>query len=147
MNKERIGSLFFLSVGFVAFFLSLRFEIGSLNRPGPAMFPLILSVSLCIVGMMILISGRRGERIDWHMSVEHFTKPVKILILTVGFILAFGKLGYLATSSLYLFGLFLWVCRFRLWKTVLWAVVLASAGFYFFGRLLSVQLPMGPFTL
>jgi putative tricarboxylic transport membrane protein len=144
MKKESVGSLFFLIVGFSSFFLSLKYGIGSLSQPGSAMFPLVLSISLCIIGTLLFISGSQEKRIDWRVPLKQFGRPLKIFVLTVGFILAFERLGFLATSFLYLLGLFLWVCRFRVWVAVLWAVLLTSASFYFFAKLLSVLLPMGP---
>jgi putative tricarboxylic transport membrane protein len=144
MNKERIGSLFFLFAGLFALFHSLKYPIGSLTLPGPGMFPLILSILLCILGILIFISGRGKERFDWRIPIKQFARPLEIFILTVGFILAFEPLGFLLTSFLYLFGLFLWVCRFKLWVALMWAIVLMPASFIFFGKILGLLLPMGP---
>jgi putative tricarboxylic transport membrane protein len=144
MNKERIGSLFFLFTGLFALFHSLKYPIGSLTLPGPGMFPLVLSVLMCILGILIFVSGKGKEGIDWHTPIKQLARPVKIFILTVGLILAFEPLGFLITSFFYLFGLFLWVCRFRLWVALMWAIVLMPASFIFFGKILGLLLPMGP---
>ncbi len=147
MNNERVGSLFFLLVGAFAFLYALDYELGPMNQPGPAMFPLILSASLFIVGILILISGKGEKRVDGRASLKELVRPMKIVLLTVGFIIVFGRLGYLITSFLYLFGLFLWVCRFRPWKAVVWSILLAPASFYFFGKLLGILFPVGPLSL
>ena len=144
MNKERIASLFFIFTGFFALFHSLKYPIGSLTLPGPGMFPLVLSVLMGLLGILIFISGRGRERIDWRTPIRQLGRPLEIFILTVGFILAFERLGFLITSFLYLFGLFIWVCRFRLWVAFLWAIVLMPASFIFFGKILGLLLPMGP---
>jgi putative tricarboxylic transport membrane protein len=144
MNKERIGSLFFLLAGFFALYHSLKYPIGSLNMPGPGMFPLALSILLCVLGILIFVSGRGKEDVDWRTPIRQLARPIEIFILTAGFILAFEPLGYLLTSFLYLFGIFLWVCRFKLWVAFLWAIVLMPASYYFFWKILGLLLPMGP---
>ena len=144
MNKERIGSLFFLLTGGFALFHSLKYPIGSLNMPGPGMFPLALSILLCMLGIVIFVSGRREEKFVWRIPIKQFARPLEIFVLTVGFVLAFEPLGFLITSFLYLFGLFLWVCRFRLWVALMWAIILMPASFIFFGKILGLLLPMGP---
>jgi putative tricarboxylic transport membrane protein len=148
MNKERIGSLFFLFVGMYAFFLSLQLPIGTWKQPRSGFFPLILSVLLCIVAALLFISGKGKEKIDWRGgSIGQRMIPWQIVVLTFGFILAMEKIGYLVTSFLYLFGLFLWVCHFRLWVAMILSGLLAPAIWYFFGKILGLHLPIGPWGL
>jgi hypothetical protein len=69
--------------------------------------------------------------------------PLQIVVLTSAFILLLSPLGYLATSTLYLLLLFLWVSRYKLWAAAGLAIVLGVGSWYFFGKLLAVQLPKG----
>lgn len=148
MNKERIGSLFFLFVGIYAFSLSLQLPVGTLKQPDAGLFPRVLSVLLCIVAALLFISGKGKEKIDWRGgSIGERMRPWQIVVLTIGFILAMGKIGYLAISFLYLFGLFLWVCHFRLWVAMILSGLLATATWYFFAKILVLHLPIGPWGL
>jgi hypothetical protein len=52
-------------------------------------------------------------------------------------------LGYLLTSLLYMFVLFLWVSRYRLWVAVVLAITFGAGSWLFFERLLATPLPKG----
>lgn len=147
MSKESIGGLFLLFVGSYAFLHSIQLLIGTWRQPGPGLFPLLLSVLLCIVATLIFISGKGKEKIDWRGSIGQRMKPWQIVMLTIGFILAMKPVGYLVTSLFYLFVLFLWVCRFRMWVATILSALLAPATWYFFGKILGLHLPVGPWRL
>ena len=84
------------------------------------MFPLGLSILLCLSGVLWFIYGKRKgeERIDWGGLVRKLVTPLKIVGLTAVFILTLDRLGYLITASLYMFFLFLWVSRYKFMITV-----------------------------
>jgi hypothetical protein len=144
MNKERLGSLILFFVGMYAFFSSVKLPIGTWREPGAGLFPLIISILLCFVSVLVFISEKKKGGIDWRGFTKQSMKPWQIVLLTSGFIFTMGQLGFLVTSSLYLFGLFLWVCRFRFWFSFLFSMLLAPATWYFFGNILGLLLPIGP---
>jgi len=72
-----------------------------------------------------------------------FLTPLKILGATLGFILVLEKLGYLVATLLFLFVLFLWVCRYRAWVALGLSVAIGAGSWFFFETLLKVQLPEG----
>ena len=143
MNKERAGSLIFFFAGIYGFIFSIQLPIGEWNQPGPAAFPLCLSILLCISGALRFIQEKGKGKIDWGVIVRQWMTPLQIVVLTASFILALEWLGYLATSSLYLFVLFLWVSRYRLWVAMGLALIFGTGSWYFFGKILAVQLPKG----
>lgn len=147
MTKDHIGGLFFLFVGVWVFSLSIKLPIGKLAEPGPALFPLSLSILLSIMGILIFVSGKGKTKIDWRMDFRKMAKPLAIILLTLAFIIFMGRLGYLVTSFLYLFGLFFFVCRFRLFVAVILSGILAAGSWYLFGNILGIQLPPGPWNL
>ena len=151
MSKERAGSLIFLFVGIYGLIFSAQMPLGRWTEPGPGIFPLFLSILLCISGVSWFIYGKRkGERkarIDWHGEVRKLATPLKIVGLTAGFILTLDRLGFLVVSSLYLFALFLWVSRYRIWVAVGLAIILGAGSWYFFEEILAVQLPKGLWML
>lgn len=147
MTKDTIGGLFFLFVGAWVFSLSIKLPIGRLAEPGPALFPLSLSVLLCLTGALILFSGKGKTKIDWREESKKIAKPSAIALLTLAFIIFLGPLGYLVTSFLYLFSLFCFVCRFRWFVAVVLSGTLAVGSWYLFGNILGIQLPPGPWNV
>jgi hypothetical protein len=149
MDKERAGSLIFLLAGIYGLIFSTGLPMGRWNEPGPGVFPLALSILLCLSGVLWFIHGKGKEKaiLDWGGLARKLATPVKIIGCTAGFILILGRLGYVVTASIYLFVLFLWVSRYRLWVAMGLAIAIGVGSWYFFEKLLSVQLPKGLLSL
>lgn len=148
MNRERSGGLFFFLIGMYAFFRSIKLPLGTWSQPGPGVFPLILSILLSIVGALIFISGKGKARIESYRDIiRKQARAWQIIALTAAFIFAFDRVGYLMASALYMFFLFLWVCHFKLWGSVFLAGVLAPGSWYFFEKILGLNLPTLPWGL
>jgi hypothetical protein len=147
MTKERGGSLIFLAAGVYGFVFSVQLPLGRWNQPGAAVFPLSLSILLCIFGISWFIRGKGGrgkqETISLKGFVRKFMTPIQIVGLTAAFILTFELLGYLLASTIYLFVLFLWVSRYRLWTALVLAIVFGAGSWLFFEKLLATPLPKG----
>ncbi|HBB16910.1 MAG TPA: hypothetical protein DCZ97_07870 [Syntrophus sp. (in: bacteria)] len=150
MTKDRAASLLFLLTGIYGFFFSIQLPMGRWNEPGPGVFPIILSILLLVSGVSWFILGRRkagGEnrekKAGWRDIVNNLSTPLKIVGITALFILVFNRVGYLAASSLYLFILLFWVSRYRIIVSFVLAVSIGIGSWYFFERILAVQLPKG----
>jgi hypothetical protein len=65
-----------------------------------------------------------------------------IVLLTLGFILALEPGGYVASVMVYLFILFLGICRYKLPLAAGMAVVFGLGSWYLFVKVLGVQLPL-----
>jgi hypothetical protein len=147
MNKERIGSLFFLILGIYGLIGALHFSLGTWEQPGSAAFPMAISILLIVVGTVLFIAAKGTEEDKIDISQETFRKmekPFKIALVSVFFIFALEDLGYLPTVWFYLFGLFWWVSRYKLWRALIFAGIAAPATWYFFGEILGLPLPRGP---
>ena len=147
MTKERGGSLIFLAAGIYGFVFSIQLPLGRWNQPGPAVFPLGLSILLCIFGISWFIRGKgekeKKEPVSLRGFIQKFMTPIQIVGLTAAFILTFEPLGYLLASTIYLFVLFLWVSRYRLWTALVLAVAFGAGSWLFFEKLLATPLPKG----
>jgi putative tricarboxylic transport membrane protein len=143
MNKTRAGSLVLFVAGAYGFMLSLRLPLGKLNAPGAGAFPLVVSILLAISGIFIFASERQRGDIDWRELIKEQWTPFRIVVLTAGFILALDRLGYLLSSSLYMFALLAWVSRYRLWVAIALAITLGVGSWYIFGKLFATPLPEG----
>ncbi len=150
MSKKRIASVIFFFVGIYGLVFGIHLPLGKWNEPGPAVFPISLSVLLILSGVLWFIYGEgkeKKERIDWQELAPKLVVPLKILVVTAAFILTMESLGFLLGSLLYLFVLLLWVSRYKVWTSILIAIVIGGGSWYFFGKILAVQLPRGPLPL
>jgi putative tricarboxylic transport membrane protein len=147
MNKEHVGGLFFLFVGICFFFLSIKLPTGKFTQPGPAIFPLVLSLFLSLMGLLIFLSAKGKPKIERAKDSENPAKPLAIILLTFAYIFFMGRWGYLITSFLYLFSLFFLVSRFKWFFSAGLSAILAAGSWYFFGKILGIFLPLGPWNL
>jgi len=148
MTKDRAASLLFLCSGIYGFYYSVQLPMGRWNEPGPGVFPFTLSLLLLISGAAWFIRGKgraEGERekADRFAFIKNLATPLKIVALTALLILAFNRVGYLIASSLYLFILLLWVSRYRVIVSAALAAAIGVGSWYFFTKILAVQLPQG----
>ena len=150
MTKDRAASLLFLCTGIYGFYFSVQLPMGRWNEPGPGVFPLTLSLLLLVSGAAWFILGKRGaegksqeEKLGRRDIVNTLSTPMKIVAITALLILAFNRAGYLIASSLYLFILLLWVSRYRVIVSILLALSIGIGSWYFFQKVLAVQLPKG----
>jgi putative tricarboxylic transport membrane protein len=145
MGKERISGCIFLLVGIYGIVSSTRLPMGRWNEPGPGVFPMALCILLSLAGALAL-AGRKKREVKAGKSggeyLRGLAKPLQIVLLTAGFILAIERIGYLFAALLYLFLLFAWISRFRL----AWAAAMAAAfgvgSWFLFAKILGVQLPL-----
>lgn len=147
MSKERVVSLIFLVIGIYGFIFSINIPMGEWQSPGPGIFPLCISIILCISGVSWFFYEKREtpvERVNWRMLSKKAVDPLKVVCITLIFILLMDRVGYLLGASLYLFILLLWVSRYRFWVAIIYAVAVGGGSWFFFGKLLGVELPMGP---
>jgi hypothetical protein len=143
MTKRRAGSLVFLVAGFYGLILTLQLPMGKWNEPGAGAFPLIVSVLLCISGIGMFVSGKGKVEMDWRELVKEQWTPFQIIALTGVFILVLEKLGYLLSSTFYVFTLLFWVSRYKIWIAIGLAASIGFGSWYIFGKLLETPLPKG----
>ena len=150
MTNDRTASLLFLASGIYGFYYSVQLPMGRWNEPGPGVFPFAISLLLLISGAVWFIRGKRGkaekregEKAGGFAFLRNLATPLKIVGLTALFILVFTRVGYLITSSLYLFILLLWVSRYKVIVSAALAVGIGVGSWYFFAKILAVQLPQG----
>lgn len=150
MTKDRAASLLFLLTGIYGLFFSIQLPMGKWNEPGPGIFPVTLSTLLLISGISWFLLGKRGAaekspegKADRHDILNTLSTPLKIVGITALLILAFNRVGYVAASSLYIFVLLFWVSRYRVIVSILLALSIGIGSWYFFQKVLAVQLPKG----
>jgi len=150
MTKDRAASILFFLTGIYGFYFSVQLPMGRWNEPGPGVFPITLSILLLISGIAWFIVGKRGgaeknqaEKASRRDVVKALATPLKIVGITALLIVVFNRAGYLVASTLYIFILLFWVSRYRIVVSLLLALSIGIGSWYFFQKILSVQLPKG----
>ncbi len=146
MVNERLASLAFLLTGVYGLIFSIQLPMGKWREPGPGVFPLALSILLCFFGVLWFARGkgkRREASVDKFRAIGKLSTPLKIVGATAALVIAWDRLGYLLASSFYVFLLFFWVSRYKCVTAIGLAIGIGAGSWFFFGKLLAVQLPAG----
>lgn len=122
------------------------------QQVGPALFPGLIAVGLCVCGAMLLMRGwrERAERPwlragDWIRSPRHGLAFATVIAGVVFYMLASEKLGFLITSTAVL-GALMWALRVPPGRSLLIAVIASFVIHFAFYKLLRVPLPWGLLT-
>ncbi len=142
MNKELVGSLFWLAISVFAAVQGSALGLGTVQRPGPGFFPFWGGVVLGFLSLPVLIRALgAAERLSLS-GVRWWT-----LVLVAGALLAYllflERLGFALVTFLFLFLLF------RLehtgWaRSAMWSLLATAGAWALFGLWLKTQLPRGP---
>ena len=119
---------------------------------GPALFPGLIAVGLCVCGAILLVRGWLAraqapwlEWEDWVRSPRHALALAVLIGSIVFYIVAAQTLGFLLTSVLILMAMLL-VLRVPPGRAVLVAVIATLVIHFAFYKLLRVPLPWGVLT-
>jgi len=149
---DTIFGLIFLALGTLVLFAVRGFPNIPGQPVGPALFPGLIAVGLCITGVMLVIKGIRQQAStawfaweDWVHSPRHVIALLVLLGAVIFYIAFANSLGFLPTSFLMLLALFkaLGVS----WRRNLIVALVATFVVHFaFYKLLRVPLPWGVLT-
>ena len=146
-SNDSVSSLFCLGLGLVFTAGGLQMGIGPLNAPGSGFFPAVIGGMFSSMSAVLFVTAARRK--------ETATKPtfwkqegswVKIFpsLLSLVFYLAFlDFLGYLLTTSLFIFFLLKFVGKKGWGASILIAVIVAAGSYAMFRMGLGVLLPRG----
>ncbi|MBI3936983.1 MAG: tripartite tricarboxylate transporter TctB family protein [Betaproteobacteria bacterium] len=118
---------------------------GTFSVPGPGVVPTILGVLLAVTALLILvktlIAGFPGTGVPVRLEIA----PVAVVfgLLTAG-AFAFERTGFMATTGVFLFAMLRVFSRLGTLRSALVGAGIALAAHWFFGGLLGVNLPRGP---
>ncbi len=149
MRRVDIGvGAFFLVLGTLGITQSLQLDLIQRGGiPGPGMFPFALSVSLVLLGALVVITRLRRDDSDF----PPFEAPAGSELRRVGLVMVallvsavlLPLVGYFLSSLALVAFLLFGVERLRTWRAALTTVALPGAFFLLFVVLLRVRLPAG----
>jgi putative tricarboxylic transport membrane protein len=150
--NDAIFGLVLLALGGAVLFAVRNFPNIPGQPVGPALFPGLIAIGLCIAGFMLVVRGWRAradgpwlEWDDWVRSPRHALALAILLGSIVFYILAANWLGFLPTAFVILTALFL-VLRVAPRRAVLIAAIATLVIHFAFYKLLRVPLPWGLLT-
>ena len=149
---DTLFGLFFLALGALVLFAVRGFPNIPGQPVGPALFPGLIAIGLCVTGILLVIKGLRHRAsaawFEWEDWV-HLPRHVLALFVLLGcvvFYIAFANaLGFFATSFIMLVALFK-ALRVNWRRTLIVAVIATVLVHFAFYKLLRVPLPWGVLT-
>jgi putative tricarboxylic transport membrane protein len=148
-TKEKIIVVILLGISFLYFGGCWKLKLGAWSNPGPGFVPFIIGISLfvsCSIkfyqvyfpkknGVPSLVGGKGEEKNYWAVY--------GLLLSIILYPILLGYLQFLITTILVLFALFVLLKYKTPVFSLFLAVIIASASFFIFARLLGVSLPSG----
>jgi hypothetical protein len=142
-DRDLYGGAIFVVLGIVVLFQGVSYNIGSLAKVGPGLFPVALGVVLTALGVLIVLNGMISSKAtDAEASPMQWRGIVAIVLGVVGFI-AFGYLFGLAPAAFICVFVSAWGDREATFiSTLILATVVTLFALLFFSYFLSIQFPI-----
>ncbi len=151
LNDAVLGLLLLL-LGVTVLFIVQDYPTIPGQQVGPALFPGLVAVGLCIGGFLLLVKGWRARASvpwlvmdDWIRSPRHVLALIVLIGSVLFYILASQWLGFLISAVLIMTTLCR-VLQLSMARSVLIAVVATLVIHFAFYKLLRVPLPWGVLT-
>jgi putative tricarboxylic transport membrane protein len=150
LKAERVGSLFWLIIGLLSIYGSFQLGVGTLREPGSGFLALLAGGFISLMALIIFFQAFfRGRGFQAPLSTlwqgTRWPRAIAITLLTLGYILALEKLGFLLTSFLLLFIILKGVEKLSWGKAILLPVLTLAISHLLFNVFLKATLPKGIF--
>ena len=144
-GRDRLPTAVLLAFGLVALEEARKLRFGSIARPGPGFFPVVLAAAFSLVCLALLVGAVRGRDEDAPVAARlGWAKIVATMAALFVYALVLEVVGFVAaTFALLLF--FFRALERRRWPLALaGSLVTALLTYLVFKVWLHVQLPAGP---
>jgi len=148
LNTDRVSSLFWLALGLVSMYGAVQLGLGTLREPGSGLLAFMAGAFVSLIALGIFVKSLiqwQGIRLDFAplWSEANWRRPAIIGLLTLGFILALERLGFILTGFLLLLVLFRWVEKFSWKKALMIPALTLGFSYLLFNVFLKATLPRG----
>ncbi len=149
MKSDRVSSIFWLAVGFIVVYGSIRLGLGKLREPGPGFLPFLAAGFFCLMALVVFFqSFFKGKGFQAQISTlwegVQWRRPVFIGLLLAAYILAMERIGFLLTTFIILAIMFKGE-NLAWWKAAFLSALVSVGAFLLFDTLLKATLPKGIF--
>jgi hypothetical protein len=144
-GRERGAATALLVFGLVALEEARKLRVGSIARPGPGFFPVVLAAAFSLVCVALLVNALRAREAD-APSAAGLGWPKIVATMAALFVYAFllERAGFVAATFALLLFFFKALERQRWVPAVAGALATALVTYLVFKVWLNVQLPAGP---
>jgi putative tricarboxylic transport membrane protein len=143
--KDRLSGILILIFSGVTLYLALRVPMGKISKPGPGVFPLLLSLVIGLLALLFTLRSLSSKKQPEVAAQEKTADKWGVLYLFGDLCLyayLFRSLGFIISTSVFLIALKPIIKK--KWIPVLLGSLFISLSFFlFFHYLLKVELPMG----
>jgi hypothetical protein len=143
LRSDQFSGLMLLALAFYVGWENRVYPIGTLQEPGPGYMPLLLAVSLGILGLLVAAFGGRTAALA-SLKWGEAGRAIVILVACGVATFALERIGYRLTVIVLLVFLLGVVERRPPVAVALVALGFSFASFYFVGEVLHVPLPRSP---
>jgi hypothetical protein len=144
-TDDRVSCIVLLILSILICLGSMKYHIGSLNKPDAGTFPFVLGIVTASLSILILVKtkfekGVAEEKQKLWSGAQGKTKVLYILLALVAYGLLLERLGYTLT----IFILFLFLLKGHKWKFVIgWSLIASVGSYVLFHIALHVELAQG----
>lgn len=129
-----LTSLFFIGE-------SLKLHNGKSWALSPALFPLIITVSILFFSISLIIKSLKEEDIAFDLKRGEIIKLGLIILISFLYLIILPKLNFLYSTIIYLFLFLIILGERKWWMLVAMSIITPLSIQYIFGNLLNVLLP------
>ncbi len=145
-NPDRLSGAFFIFFSAAACLFAWRLPGGTLEIPGPMIFPLLLGLSLLALSIFLLAQSKPSAQISYANTFPK-GEVYKVLYVLAAFLLSlliFERMGFVISILALLALLFRGIGRKTIAQSILYALIISLTAYLSFYHLLGVRLPKGP---
>lgn len=107
MFADRISSLFWLLVGLIAIYGSVKLGIGGAREPGSGFLPFLAGLSISLIAFIILLqtflkTAKSPRTFSSLWQGLRWKRSLYVCMITVGYTLIFEKLGFALSTFIFL---------------------------------------------
>ena len=148
MSAERASAFFWLTVGLISLYGSVHLGIGTLREPGSGFLPFLAGCFICLMAVIVFFQSflsreRSPVRILTLWRGLRWHRPITIGLLTMGYILALERIGFLLAGFLLLFVILKGVENLSWRKAILIPFSTLGISYLLFHFILKATLPRG----
>jgi putative tricarboxylic transport membrane protein len=150
LKSDQVSSIFWLAVGSIVIYASIRLGLGKLQEPGSGFLPFLAAGFLCLTALVLffqsLLKGKRFQsKISTLWEGVQWRRPGFIGLLLAAYILAMERIGFLLTTFIFLAVMFKGAENLAWWKAAFLSALVSGGAFLLFDTLLKATLPKGIF--
>ncbi len=150
MYADRLSSVFWLLLGLIAIYGSVKVGLGGAREPGSGFLPFLASLSISFIALIILLQtflktakSHRTFSSLWHGL--RWKRALAVCIITVGYTLIFEKLGFAISTFFFLMTLLKGMESIPWGKALFISVLSTSLCYLLLSFSLESSLPKGIF--